>query len=517
MSPPPSAPESCMAVEITKTVITSTQKAVQADRKRRDVTDTKAPGLILRVGVTGAKWGWKVEIADRTYRLDLGPISEWTITEARNLSILASSMVKSKAGNPDAAWLHGQRAARMGIAVPASVEPDEPAVPAKPLDFHHYDFRAARIVYLKEVERTRRADTLRDYKQLLEDPALLSLEHSKVSAITRQQVARLVAIVHRSGRERYAEKLAGVVRTMWTFLAQDVQRGRSGIEPGVMVGLRAPAATQRERGAADPKKARKGRYVPPMLELGRILAIARSGAFDEQQSTAIQLLVFTAQRRRPVVSCWRDDFVPVLNGDRGLWKKPPAHRKTAAMRDDADDHVVPLPPIVWTVVESWRAKTNSPWLFPQYRSRRAGMTTNHMSPEVMTRAFLMMPGVKATPHDIRRAFGTHGEKELGWTRLASKQVLDHSGGNDANDVTAGSYALHNGTHATWPTMKRWVAYVEPFVQQAIDADPRLLDVVWLKAHIAKRRAEIMNATKKQDALATLPGSGLFQGRLQQKL
>tara|TARA_R110002124_G_scaffold16882_6_gene71401 strand:+ start:9810 stop:11306 length:1497 start_codon:yes stop_codon:yes gene_type:complete len=487
-----------MPVEITKTVISDTRRLVAADGKRRDLTDSKAPGLLLRFGVKGAKWSWKTEIADKTYRIEFGPVSEWTITEARNLAILASSMVRSKAGNPDAAWLHARRAARMGVQVPAEPEvleqpeePEEPPQPRKPMDFHLYNFKGARTVYLKEVERTLRKDTHRDYKQLLEDECLDGLADLKVSTITRARLARIAAVVHRSGRERYAEKLAGALRTMWNYLGTDLHTARSGVEPGVMAGLRAPTATRTERGAADPKRARKGRYVPPMLELGRILAIARSGAFDDAQSTAIELLVFAAQRRRPIVSCWRNDFVPVASGDRGLWRMPPAHRKTAAMRDDADDHVVPLPPLVWQLIQRRKKETNSPWLFPQYRARREGMDITHMSPEVLTRALLMMPGIKATPHDIRRAFGSHGEKELGWTKHKTRQILDHAEGETANDVTSASYSLHDGTHEKWPTMLRWVEYVEGFVQPAIDADPRLLDVDWLKCEIAKRRREIM--------------------------
>jgi len=492
-----------MPVTITKTVISETQKLVAADKKARDVTDSNAPGLILRVGITGATWSWKTEIAGVTYRLALGPVSEWTITEARTLAVLAMSMVRSKSGNPDAAWLHAQRAAKMGMAMPLPVEvmpePDDKP-PSQKMDFHWYSFSSARIVYLKEVERTLRADTLRDYRQLLEDAALAPLEKLKVSKITRDQVSRIIAVVHRSGRERYAEKMAGAIRTMWKFLEEDVPRARSGVEPGTMLLLRAPKATRKERGAL-PAKAKKSRYVPDMLEIGRIVAIARSGAFDEQQSTALELLVMTAQRRRPVVSCWKTDFKAVLDDTAGLWRQPPAHRKTAAMRDDGTDHTIPLPGPLWELVKKQRARSQGEWLFGQYRTRRAGMDSNFMSPEVMTRAFMMMPGIAATPHSIRRAFATHGEEKLQFSRLATKQVLDHSRGDDPSDVTAGSYALHNGTHATWPTMIKWCAYVESFVQPAIDADPRLLDVEWLKGQIASRRAEIMGLKFAEDEAA----------------
>lgn len=476
---------------ITNKLIADTKKLVEGDRKRRELIDGKAPNLILRVGVRDARWSWKVEIQGTTHRLDLGPLSEWTIEQARTLAITASSLVRSKVGIPNAMWLHDQRLA-LGKAVGQVVLAVDPVdeTPVEKLTFHHYDFRAARIIYLKEVERTLREDTLRDYRQLLEDEALAPLEKFKTSEITRDQVSRIVAVVHRSGRERYAEKLAGAVRTMWAFLAEDVHRKRSGVEPGAMLLLRAPKASRKERGALK-EKASKARYVPDMIELGRIVAIARSGAFDLKQSAAIELLVMTAQRRRPVVSCWKEDFVAVLDDTAGLWRQPPAHRKSARMRDDGTDHTVPLPGPVWDLVKAQLARSKSQWLFSQYRTRRQGMSTNFMSPEIMTRAFLMMPGVEATPHSVRRAFATHGEEKLNFSRLATKQVLDHARGADPSDVTANSYALHNGTHESWPTMRKWVEYVESFVQPAIDADPRILDVEWLKREIAIRRAEIM--------------------------
>ena len=57
-----------------------------------------------------------------------------------------------------------------------------------------------------------------------------------------------------------------------------------------------------------------------------------------------------------------------------------------------------------------------------------------------------MPGVQASPHDIRRAFGTHGEETPRLLRADTKAILDH--GSESGDVTGSHYALHDGSHRT---------------------------------------------------------------------
>ncbi|HTO28073.1 MAG TPA: Arm DNA-binding domain-containing protein, partial [Devosia sp.] len=204
-----------MPVAITLKLIAATTTAALVDRKRRELIDAKAPGLILRIGPRDSKWSWKVERLGRTQRLELGPLSELSIDEARALATEASGMVKSKLGFPTAEWLL-ERRMRYG-KVPRPIR----AAATSPMEFARYDFGQARAAYLAHVERTRRGDTHRDYAQLLGIPELEALVGVKVARISRRQMSKIVEAIHTSGTERKAEKVAGVLRTMWGFLARD--------------------------------------------------------------------------------------------------------------------------------------------------------------------------------------------------------------------------------------------------------------------------------------------------------
>src|SRR5690606_17583051 len=95
-----------------------------------------------------------------------------------------------------------------------------------------------------------------------------------VAGITLEEMSVAVEDVHRRGVERHAEHLASVVRPMWSFLGSPTKRGRSGVTPGSMKELAAPERSRQADGSAK----RKAKYIPPMLEVGRIVAICRSGA-----------------------------------------------------------------------------------------------------------------------------------------------------------------------------------------------------------------------------------------------
>jgi hypothetical protein len=95
-----------------------------------------------------------------------------------------------------------------------------------------------------------------------------------------------------------------------------------------------------------------------------------------------------------------------------------------------------------------------------------------------------LPGVHASPHDVRRAFATHGETTLGLLRTDTAAILDHN--PDARDVTGAHYALHNGTHRTWPIMQAWCSAVEAEIAGAV---ARLESVETLKAAVTAARKQ----------------------------
>jgi hypothetical protein len=186
-----------------------------------------------------------------------------------------------------------------------------------------------------------------------------------------------------------------------------------------------------------------------------------------------------------VVSAKVAHFEEVEGG--GLWSIPPARRKSGtSRRGKTHNHVIPLPPPAWRVVqraiEIAEAK-GSVWLFPGFRPKKKGGEVTHMNKSVLTRALLLMPGVVASPHDVRRSFGTIGEAVLGLKRSDTKAILDHNEGEKSGDVTRAHYSLHDGRHFKWPITETWVSEVEAQVADAIAEDPLLLDPVWLKAQV----------------------------------
>ena len=463
------------SIDITATTLKKAKADAKAGSARYEITDARQSGLCIRVGATGARWQIRWKRLGRNSRLDIGDLDDWSIVEAREITSKARSFLRTT-GIPDDKWLHNRKVEYRKVER-AAPEP-RAAAPIRLL----WDFETAKAEYLAEVQRTRRPATWDDYRNMLAAPELAPLAKKLVADIKRERLAEIVASIFRSGRERHAEHLASVLRPMWTFLGGDAQIRRSGVTPGIMAGLRAPVRTLDEGDdGTEPEL-----YVPPLIELGRILSIARSpGVLDEQIGLAVQLTVHSAQRVLTVVSAKVAHFEEVDGG--GLWSIPPARRKSGtSRRGKTHDHVIPLPAAAWRVVKramEIAAEKDSPWLFPGYRPRKSGDPVTHMNKSVLTRALLLMPNVVASPHDIRRSFATLGESVLGLKRSDTKAILDHSEGEKSGDVTRQHYALHDGRHFKWPIADTWVTEVEAQVPDAIAEDPRLLDSGWLKAQV----------------------------------
>jgi len=471
--------------DITLKTVTKAKADAGPGAPRYDVTDARAAGLVLRVGARGVDWGWRGQSRGRSLRFDLGPVDEWTIAQAREMADDATRMVRSGRGAPDADWLHRWRV-KLGKAA-------QVAMP-------HLDLRNSlkwtvartRDDYLAAVKRIRREATHRDYKVVLEIPELRELDRRPIASVSVDELQGIVNAIHKSGRERRAEKCTTVLKLLWKWGAKPVQRNNTGLKPGVLFELEAPERTPRTIGA-DPAP---GTYTPAMLEIGRIVAIARSGAMDPLISCAVELLVMTAQRRHTVVSCGYYDIRPDKEDETiGYWAIPPAHRKTAAKRDDRNNHVVPLATSAWAAVRKAMTigeemllmqERKSEFLFPQIRPKRQGGLLTHINESTLTRALLIMPGVDASPHDIRRAFGTQLQDLREIPRKEVQKVLDHNEGIPSADVTR-RYERLDRLNEKWPTIQAWAELVEKHVRKAIDDEPRLQDNVWLRAEIAKLR------------------------------
>lgn len=443
-----------------------TEKAVakaltdSAAGKSYDVTDAGAAGLILRAAPRGAVWIVRFMWDSSFRRLKLGPVAMIDLTAARSIATAARELLATTRDYPSEHWLRDQLLRRRIIEAPPADRPPPP--PLKPTT---WTFAEAVEQYLTEVRRTRREATWRDRRGMLGIAELRPLAQHPVGSIQRREIATIVADIHRSGRERHAAHLCEVIRPMWTWLAADAQQIRSGVLGGDMSLLRPPEKTNREG-------AETTTHLPAIPELGRFLALIKAGVLDQTFSDALLLLLYTVQRRRAVASARIADFV--TEDDGGLtWQLPPLHRKTG--RGKSRTHDLPLPDAVAAMVRR-RVKANaeaedeSPWLFPALRPRRKGDATSHIHADSLTHALADLPGIIASPHDLRRGFATHLEELAGLPLAMLKTVLDHSEGHSPGDVTDVHYSRARRLTPKAAILGKWSTLIEGAAAKIVMGD-----------------------------------------------
>lgn len=451
------------AVRLTKSAV---EKAISSGNKA-DVRDSGARGLVLRVWGPG-KWAWNLRrsVNGKDYRLDMGDL--WTLDEARDLAGEADRLIRAKAAGvfelapargraPLPAWYAKRMRAKRG-----DPEPEKPV--QKPVVAPSMTYNRAREVYLEEVERTRRPSTVVSYRSCLSIAEMKRFEGRMVRDISRQEMAEAVADVSRRA-ERQAETTVIAVRGLFRYLGRDDMTGRTGVEGGRMKDLSAP-----ERTLVEDAPATASRHIPDGAEIGAIMRKMRytDSPVPQRDRLAVELLVYSAQRRRMVASARVQDFEFLPDGSC-LWNIPPLHRKTASMRlratgEDVGDHVVPLPPSAAVVVRrAVNLAAGRRYLFPATRDRRSGQRSEHMSGETLTHLLADL-GFEASPHDLRRALATtylvrFKKMTKAQAKPLAKEILDHAEG-DERDVTTEHYLLESGTHSKWETMRGWCAWVD---------------------------------------------------------
>ncbi|MET7242938.1 integrase arm-type DNA-binding domain-containing protein [Methylobacterium sp. EM32] len=462
-------------------------------KKPRDVIDRGCVGLALRLRPRGATWSFKMVRGGEERRIKIGTPAAITLDQARAIAAAARRDVNNRIAVFDGdAWLHKEFIA-LGLSEPTPPPPERDPQSVATFeealeDMNFWTWEQAREAYLAEVKRTRRPDTWNDYRAMLHVEELAPLGGLKVRRITRSELSVIVAEMHESGRERHAEHLASVLRPMWTYLTKDHIRPKSGLgETQTMAGLRAP---ERSAGGAKPRANGKvpGTYVATPAEVGFLVAASRVGAIEGSLAVAMELLVMTGQRRRPISSALVEDFVPwVENPGWGVWSMGPAHRKTADRREDRHRHCIPLPPALWDriQVQTERARAaKSPYLFPQIKAaRKGGRVDGHMNAANMNHRLLDMD-LRASPHDIRRCLTNTCQKRFRIARSDVKLVVDHAEGISSTDVLEGHYTDDDRLDLKAPLMERYVAWVDE--QAATATLPPLAE---LRREIARRRRE----------------------------
>ena len=479
-----------MPVTITQSTVTKALQDAVPGGRRYEVTDAKSRGLSLRVGPRGVYWSYRYQLDGKDQRLHLGDVGQWSIAEARGVAAKAGEMIWSRIGVPDEKWLDRIRQ-QAGKIEQATLTP---IAATTSREVFYWTYEQAILKYLPALQGVLSQATISDYGYKLRTPELIDhFRKTPLPRIKRADMAKRIALIH--GRaQTHAANCVRAVSAFWSWLERDTQIGSSGVTPGEMAALQAPPRQIYVIGPAGEEVAlpRRGTYVPSMAEIGRVVAICRSGAIHPTIAAAIELTAFALQRRSTMAKARASAFSQAGEIGEGLWTIDPRDLKIKERKDGRPRpaHYVPLPRQAWAIVDR-QLRAIGPdqrWLFPQIRARRKGDILSWIDENTLSHTMSYMPGVNARPHDLRRGFGTHGERLLGMLRAETKAILDHASGEVStalitrpgargSDVTGRHYSLHDGTHRTWPVMRAWADAVE---REAVEAAKTLPPVAELK-------------------------------------
>lgn len=345
----------------------------------------------------------------------------------------------------------------------------------------------ARDRFLDEIKRTRRYSTYAGYRNLLNNtPELKVFEKQMVSTITEDDLGDAYVAIH-ARAEPHSEHVARVVSSMWGFLAKNQKvRKESGVSRARYAAVRETKPPERTLVEGRAKKIRPMQLPPTLEQIGRVVAVARSGAFSPQASAAILLAAATAQRRRTIMSI--NSLELTDHGPDGIeWNIPPVHRKTGTNPRSQLEHKIPLLGWAADAARELQRATNGIWLFPPGPTDGGKQTIfEHRDPGWLTKIHSWVPG-GFSPHRWRKAMSTHGSKYLGWKKGAEKKLLDHMEGTASDDVTDRHYNLDPRMQEKVRMLTDWMAFVDDLAAKAIKDEPWLTDVPLLREKIYRAR------------------------------
>lgn len=296
--------------------------------------------------------------------------------------------------------------------------------------------------FLDYIKKERSEGTYLDYRPILTGKWCKGWNDRLLKSISATDVKTLQDDIYSAGHPTQAKHTLRVVKS---FLKWASGRGRSGIETSVARDVDPIKSAQTARPGRVPTAEEIGRLAW-QLDAARILPAARLAAL---------LVIFTAQRRETVMSATVDEFID--DPDHGLiWISGHTKRKR---RPGDIGHAIPLAPGAAAIARAALTMAGATgWLFPQSRLRKAtDKGGGHMAPKTPEKA-MGKAGSAVNPHDIRRAFAVTVEEELGFSRLETKLILDHSEGK-SGDVTAQHYALHHQLRLKKPVIDAWDEWV----------------------------------------------------------
>lgn len=279
-----------------------------------------------------------------------------------------------------------------------------------------------------------------------------------LKAITDNDIATVRTAIYNRGKRAQSNHVLRVLKAFCSWAADEPASGLNKTNPARNV----PFLYKQKK---DPERIiRLKARTPTLDELSRLPALLAKERVQPSVRIATRLAEYSAQRRLTVRSAEQVEFTDSLPDFElpsgwGVWVIPSEKMKTDR------PHNIPLPPKVWSLVqEAKRLAGQSRWLFPQLRERRRGAgMTGHVSEKVLNDA-LTRVGLRFGPHDLRRAFATHGRmKRNDGPGLSLDQVrlITHPADVDPeSESLIGSYALDAFLEEKIEIMKRWCDWLD---------------------------------------------------------
>jgi integrase len=431
--------------------LTSTQiAALRPGATKRDISDSAVPGLVLRIGISGAKyWLFRFKLKGRSSRIALGAFPSVSLAQARaaaleNRDLLERGIDPRKAQRSnrrqpsaqvltsDAARAESATAAPSSIklrrslphppAAPASIKPG-PSLPRPPADDKHSVHFLA-YEYIEGYVRSNREDP--GYAvRVLEKDVLTEWEGRDARTITAREVVELLDKIVARGSPVMANRTADILGQMFKYGVH-----RSILDDSPVKLLFKPGGKEKSR-----------KRVLSQTELTAFVTKLDEACRSEQKRHVLMVLLLTLQRRSELgLAQWKDfDF------DAKTWRIPDEHAKNRR------GHIVPLSD--WAIEELQALKDvagNSKFVVPSSRGNKPA------NPKLITRSVARsLPrfqkiGIDAfRPHDLRRTGRTELAR-LGVSKHIAERVLNHS-----KDVIEGTYDLYEYLDEKRTALNAW--------------------------------------------------------------
>jgi integrase len=406
--------------------------------KDYELSDSAAPGLVLRVTASGTKvFRWYVNSIGR--RITIG---RWSKKPAAGHVTLGEARV----------WLdrlrEGHRTGKLAeveATLPGRRRAAGPAAAAGEKTFEDVSKD-----YFEHVEKALGWRTAPEVKRAVTKDVIPSLGARPIDAIRAPEIAAVVKEVARRGSRTQAGRVFAYVRGIMRYA-----RGH-----GLLESNPADALDPEALGVVENESER---YLSPD-EIAAFWHALDKSRMTAQTRTALRIVLLTGVRPGELLGATWDE----IDTDAATWTIPVERQKMKPkMRSKARPFVVPLSPTVAALFEKLRHYAEgSPFVMasPLANGGEGGRYTDKALIAAMRKLFDGKPPLlefaepHPTPHDLRRTVRTHLGETLGIPPHIGERCLNHSLGKIARVYDRADYLDERRA-----ALEKWSAYVARLV------------------------------------------------------